>query len=76
MGAATARLSAPVRSATVQLPNTSLPTLAAADFCIPGATCEYRSSAMLMFAWPRRSLTTLGKTPASSSNDACVCRRS
>ena len=46
----------------------------AAPCCIDGRTWLYTSSVILIDAWPNRSLTTFGFTPAMSSSVAQVWR--
>jgi hypothetical protein len=51
-------------------------TVAAASACMPGMTCEYRSSVMLTLLCPSRSLAIFGWTPLASMWVACAWRRS
>ena len=51
-------------------------TFAAASSCIPGITREYRSRAMPMLEWPRRSCAILGWMPLVDICVAWLCCRS
>ena len=58
------------------LPSTRLATRVAAVSWRAGMAWEYVLSVRAMSAWPSRSETTLGWTPAASARLAWVCRRS